>query len=71
MLYLFFPIAWFQLDRGDEIVSAFLTQPDGEDTIVGTVIAKSDCWSMLKGGFTVEENMKAQLYFTVSTFFLP
>ncbi|KAL0335090.1 UNVERIFIED_CONTAM: Endo-1,4-beta-xylanase 4 [Sesamum radiatum] len=56
--------AWLQLDKGKDIVSAFLKIPNGQSIIVGSVIAKSGCWSMLKGGFTVHENMKAEIYFT-------
>ncbi|KAL0422405.1 UNVERIFIED_CONTAM: Endo-1,4-beta-xylanase 4 [Sesamum latifolium] len=56
--------AWLQLDKGKDIVSAFLEIPSGQSIIVGSVIAKSGCWSMLKGGFTVHQNMKAELYFT-------
>ncbi|KAL0365171.1 UNVERIFIED_CONTAM: Endo-1,4-beta-xylanase 4 [Sesamum angustifolium] len=56
--------AWLQLDKGKDIVSAFLEIPNGQSIIVGSVIAKSGCWSMLKGGFTVHENMKAEIYFT-------
>lgn len=57
--------AWFQLNQGKEIVSAFIRSPNGQNTVVGSVIAKSGCWSMLKGGFTADENMKAELFFTV------
>ncbi|CAI9770072.1 unnamed protein product [Fraxinus pennsylvanica] len=58
-----FDSAWVQISEGKETVAAFLKTPDQESIIVGSVIAKSGCWSMLKGGFTVDQNMKAQLYF--------
>ncbi|KAL8061923.1 hypothetical protein ABFX02_02G114200 [Erythranthe guttata] len=55
--------AWFQLNKGKEIISAYLKHGDGTSTIVGSVIAKFGCWSMLKGGFQMQEDMNAQLYF--------
>ncbi|KAL9174517.1 hypothetical protein ABFS82_02G057300 [Erythranthe guttata] len=55
--------AWFQIDEGSEIISAFVQEPNGTNVIVGSVIAKSGCWSMLKGGFEVDQNMKVQLFF--------
>ncbi|XP_051146917.1 endo-1,4-beta-xylanase 5-like [Andrographis paniculata] len=61
LLYTF--SAWLQLNRGKEIVSGFLEIPGGSrKLIVGSVIAKSGCWSMLKGGFAIDENTKAQFY---------
>ncbi|KAI3445757.1 hypothetical protein Pfo_002422 [Paulownia fortunei] len=62
LLYTF--SAWLQLDNGNEVVSAFLITPSQQGIIVGSVIAKSGCWSMLKGGFTVDSNMKADVHFT-------
>lgn len=53
------------MNKGKEIISAFLEYPNGTSLIVGSVIAKSGCWSMLKGGFTVEEDMHANIYFVV------
>ncbi|KAL0365173.1 UNVERIFIED_CONTAM: Endo-1,4-beta-xylanase 5-like [Sesamum angustifolium] len=55
--------AWLRLDEGKEIVSAYLRIPNGQNRIVGSVIAESGCWSMLKGGFSVDENGKARLFF--------
>ncbi|PIN10216.1 Endo-1,4-beta-xylanase [Handroanthus impetiginosus] len=60
LLYTF--SAWLQLDRGSEVVSAFLQIPNGQSIIIGSVVAKSGCWSMLKGGFTIPENMRAQIF---------
>ncbi|KAH6773244.1 hypothetical protein C2S51_011648 [Perilla frutescens var. frutescens] len=64
--YLYTFSAWFQINEGSEIVSAFIRAPNGENTIVGSVIAKSGCWSMLKGGFTSTHEMKVHLFFTCS-----
>ncbi|CAA2978389.1 endo-1,4-beta-xylanase A-like [Olea europaea subsp. europaea] len=36
---------------------------DEKSIVVGSVMSKSGCWSLLKGGFTVDQYMKAQLYF--------
>ncbi|KAL2477463.1 Glycosyl hydrolase family 10 protein [Forsythia ovata] len=55
--------AWVQISEGKETVAAFLKIPDQESIVIGSVIAKSGCWSMLKGGFTLDQNLKAQLYF--------
>lgn len=32
---------------------------------VGSVIAKSGCWSMIKGGLTVDHNAHSELHFQV------
>ncbi|XP_011088132.1 uncharacterized protein LOC105169441 [Sesamum indicum] len=61
LLYTF--SAWLRLDEGKEIVSAYLRIPNGQNRIVGSVLAESGCWSMLKGGFAVDENVKAWLFF--------
>lgn len=36
----------------------------------GAVIAESNCWSMIKGGLTVDESGPAQLYFEVTDSFM-
>ncbi|XP_051146971.1 endo-1,4-beta-xylanase 5-like [Andrographis paniculata] len=55
--------AWLQLSEGRDIVQAFVNTSGPNRLIVGSVVARSGCWSMLKGGFTVDQNMKTQLYF--------
>ncbi|XP_022867887.1 uncharacterized protein LOC111387548 [Olea europaea var. sylvestris] len=55
--------AWVQISEGKETVAAFLKIPDQESIVIGSVVAKSGCWSMLKGGFTIDQKMTAQLYF--------
>lgn len=39
---------------------------NGEYKHAGSVIAESKCWSMLKGGLTVDESGHADLFFEVS-----
>lgn len=48
----------------DAIVVATFKTPSGFYN-AGSTIAKSGCWSMLKGGLTVNESGSAQLYFQV------
>ncbi|KAG8650628.1 hypothetical protein MANES_07G059100v8, partial [Manihot esculenta] len=54
--------AWIQVSKGKVPVSALFKTQKGS-TIAGTVIAESKCWSMLKGGFTVDASAAVQLYF--------
>ncbi|GKA60172.1 carbohydrate-binding, CenC-like protein [Tanacetum coccineum] len=54
--------AWLQISHGEATVLAtFRTQRGFHDA--GSTIAKSGCWSMLKGGLTVNESGSALLYF--------
>ncbi|CAI9304178.1 unnamed protein product [Lactuca saligna] len=55
--------AWVQVSHGDDaiVVATFKTPSGFYDA--GSTIAKSGCWSMLKGGLTVNESGSAQLYF--------
>lgn len=53
------------MKEGKEIISALIRDGNGENRIVGSVIAKSGCWSMLKGGFTADADIKAHLFFKV------
>ncbi|XP_057808710.1 endo-1,4-beta-xylanase 5-like [Salvia miltiorrhiza] len=61
LLYTF--SAWLQVDQGEETILAYMVTPSGEHMAAGSVIAKSGCWSMLKGGFTAYQDMKADLIF--------
>ncbi|KAL6545806.1 hypothetical protein OROGR_009680 [Orobanche gracilis] len=56
--------AWLQVDRGTETVSVYYTGIDNRTRTIGSVVAKSGCWSMLKGGFTAEEDIKAAIHFS-------
>uniref|UniRef100_A0A2N9EXT9 GH10 domain-containing protein n=1 Tax=Fagus sylvatica TaxID=28930 RepID=A0A2N9EXT9_FAGSY len=54
--------AWIQVSDGDLPVAAVFKTTSGFKH-AGTVFAKSKCWSMLKGGLTVNASGPAELYF--------
>ncbi|CAA0397403.1 unnamed protein product [Arabidopsis thaliana] len=54
--------AWLQVSEGKAPVRAILKK-NGEYKNAGSVVAESKCWSMLKGGLTVDESGPAELYF--------
>ncbi|XP_026393418.1 uncharacterized protein LOC113288554 [Papaver somniferum] len=54
--------AWIQVSEGEETVEAIFKTTDGF-THAGSTIAQSGCWSMLKGGLTVDSSGYADLYF--------
>ncbi|EOA18252.1 hypothetical protein CARUB_v10006745mg, partial [Capsella rubella] len=54
--------AWLQVSIGNAPVSAVFKK-NGEAMHAGSVVAESKCWSMLKGGLTVDESGPADLYF--------
>ncbi|KAK9054722.1 hypothetical protein SSX86_025801 [Deinandra increscens subsp. villosa] len=54
--------AWLQVSHGDAIVVATFKTPTGFHN-AGSTEAKSGCWSMLKGGLTVNKSGSVQLYF--------
>ncbi|XP_018448450.1 endo-1,4-beta-xylanase 5-like [Raphanus sativus] len=60
LLYTF--SAWLQVSQGNSPVKAVFKK-SGENKLAGSVIAESKCWSMLKGGLTVDESGPADLYF--------
>ncbi|KAI3497391.1 hypothetical protein L1887_39964 [Cichorium endivia] len=55
--------AWVQISHEDDatVIATFKTATGFYDA--GSTKAKSGCWSMLKGGLTVNESGSAQLYF--------
>ncbi|KAI3496815.1 hypothetical protein L1887_39192 [Cichorium endivia] len=55
--------AWVQISHGDDatVVATFRTPTGFYEA--GSTKAKSGCWSMLKGGLTVNQSGSAQLYF--------
>ncbi|KAK0604612.1 hypothetical protein LWI29_017473 [Acer saccharum] len=60
MLYTF--SAWIQVSKGVAAVSAiFKTRNDFKHA--GAIVAEANCWSMLKGGLTVDASGPAELYF--------
>ncbi|KAG7545178.1 Glycoside hydrolase family 10 domain [Arabidopsis suecica] len=60
LLYTF--SAWLQVSKGKAPVKAVFKK-NGEYKHAGSVVAESKCWSMLKGGLTVDESGPAELYF--------
>ncbi|KAF5187356.1 endo-1,4-beta-xylanase-like, partial [Thalictrum thalictroides] len=54
--------AWIQVSEGKEAVTAVVKMTKAYE-IVGTVFADSGCWSMLKGGISVDSSGPAELYF--------
>ncbi|KAL5855320.1 hypothetical protein ACOSQ4_005122 [Xanthoceras sorbifolium] len=60
MLYTF--SAWIQVSEGVAAVSAVFKTTSGFKH-AGSIVAESKCWSMLKGGLTVDASGPADLYF--------
>ncbi|XVF44979.1 hypothetical protein PTKIN_Ptkin02bG0168200 [Pterospermum kingtungense] len=60
MLYSF--SAWIQVSEGNAPVAAVFKTATGLKH-AGVVIAESNCWSMLKGGFTSDASGPSELYF--------
>ncbi|KAI6701480.1 hypothetical protein NL676_015804 [Syzygium grande] len=54
--------AWVQVNEGKIPVRAVFKTISGFKH-AGAVIAESNCWSMIKGGLTVDESGPAELYF--------
>ncbi|KAJ7946165.1 endo-1,4-beta-xylanase-like [Quillaja saponaria] len=58
--------AWIQVSEGNIPVNAVFKTTEGLK-YAGAAVAKSNCWSMLKGGFTVDTSGSAELYFESNT----
>lgn len=58
--------AWVQITEGDEVVVAALSYSRNSRKIIGSVIPQTGCWSMMKGGFVLDIDTLAELYFEVS-----
>ncbi|XP_010647914.1 endo-1,4-beta-xylanase 5 [Vitis vinifera] len=54
--------AWIQVSSGNTPVTAVFRTNSGPQ-YAGAVFAESGCWSMLKGGLTVDSSGPAELYF--------
>ncbi|XP_057493367.1 endo-1,4-beta-xylanase 5-like [Actinidia eriantha] len=54
--------AWVQVSEGNAKVAAMFKTPSGFER-AGWAVAESRCWSMLKGGLTVNASGPSQLYF--------
>lgn len=57
--------AWVQVSEGKIPVRAVFKTISGFKH-AGAAIAESNCWSMIKGGLTVDESGPAELYFEVT-----
>ncbi|XP_052180439.1 endo-1,4-beta-xylanase 5-like [Diospyros lotus] len=55
--------AWLQVSEGSAKIAAVLKTPSGFDQRAGWVVAESGCWSMLKGGLSVNVSGPGLLYF--------
>ncbi|KAF3333060.1 Endo-1,4-beta-xylanase C [Carex littledalei] len=55
---------WVQVDKGSADVRASVKTPSGF-VAVGSVVANASCWSMLKGGLTVNVSGPGDLYFEI------
>ncbi|CAI9104261.1 OLC1v1002896C1 [Oldenlandia corymbosa var. corymbosa] len=57
--------AWLQVSHGVSPITAAFKTSTGNITLAGTVITRSGCWSMLKGGITPNASTSgvAELYF--------
>lgn len=65
VLYLFCAsVAWIQVSNGSVPVTAVFKTNSGF-VYAGSIVAESNCWSMLKGGLTVNSSGPAELYFEV------
>jgi len=64
LMYFVFLVAWLQVSKGKAPVKAVFKK-NGQYKLAGSVVAESKCWSMLKGGLTVDESGPAELYFEV------
>ncbi|KAM7253803.1 hypothetical protein ACFE04_031485 [Oxalis oulophora] len=54
--------AWLQVSHGEALVTAVFKTTSGS-ILAGAITAEANCWSMLKGGLTVNVSGMAQLYF--------
>ncbi|KAF4382329.1 hypothetical protein G4B88_011281 [Cannabis sativa] len=62
--YLYTFSAWVQVSNGSNVtVRAGFETSSGLKLFAGSTVAESNCWTMLKGGLTVDESGPAQLYF--------
>lgn len=59
-----FDAAWIQVSNGSAPVTAIF-KTSSEFIHAGAVVAEPKCWSLLKGGLTVNASGPAELYFEV------
>ncbi|XP_024020917.1 uncharacterized protein LOC21384356 [Morus notabilis] len=57
--------AWVQVSEGSEIVAVVFRPTKGDLTHGGKVIARSGCWSLLKGGMVANFSSPIEIFFEV------
>ncbi|XBJ15580.1 hypothetical protein VPH35_007447 [Triticum aestivum] len=55
--------AWLQVSSGAAVVRAVFKAPNGAFIAGGATVARSGCWSMLKGGMTAFSSGPGELFF--------
>uniref|UniRef100_A0ACD5VMQ9 Uncharacterized protein n=1 Tax=Avena sativa TaxID=4498 RepID=A0ACD5VMQ9_AVESA len=55
--------AWLQVSSGEAEVKAIFQAPNGAYIGGGAIVARSGCWSMLKGGMTAYSSGQAEFFF--------
>ena len=63
-LFLFFS-AWVQVSEGSETVTVVFKPTKGDLVHGGTAIAKSGCWTLLKGGMVANFSSSVEIFFEV------
>ena len=58
--------AWLKLSKGTGDITAIIVPPDGKFITAGAIVARSDCWTLLKGGATTSSEGKGDLFFEVT-----
>jgi DUF4097 and DUF4098 domain-containing protein YvlB len=56
--------AWLQMDKGSADVRLSVKTANGF-VAAGTVTANASCWSMLKGGISINTSGPAEIFFEV------
>ena len=58
--------AWVQVSEGSETVAVVFRPAKGDAMRGGRVIAKSGCWSLLKGGMVANFSSPVEIFFEVN-----
>lgn len=65
-----FYAAWLQVSNGEDAYIAAMFKTKTEIRTAGWVIARQGCWTMLKGGFTLNISTPVEFYFEVPFYIL-
>ena len=57
--------AWVQVSEGSEAIAVVFRPTKGDLTHGGRVIAKSGCWTLLKGGMVANFSSLVDVFFEV------